>query len=561
MSGKMWNSASGLLETNFEMKKLMQIFESRYASISCMIFAFINRVIFETLYASIGMDARLQITFAKNFLEGKGMGVTKYFSTDLNHPIFDTTQHFPPGFSFAVIPFLQLFHNEYSAMFAFDIVNIFIFLFAIRMLSKNVGLPTGMSNILMLTAGCSQYAFFIIGSCTDLISLTLVLLNLSFLIKIMSRQSLLKPIAILVYGFFFFLPFFFRYMYLPVSLLFPAMIYMWGVVYKKADLKRNGLLLLIAVSFFILLMMFLSFYFSGNFLHVTKTERGIFFDQLVQYYPFIPASFVNLDFLSQLIVKLGHITYTDAFELIKLANILLFLFLLFRFIRFLILLKKQQPTRASLFIVNGSLISLCILSVLTYFSLTYKSQIWGSIQLWNYNNESRYFAFIYIFLPFVLLLCLSVYKATFKKILFKGLIFGGLFLLFLEIIHGIYYNVKIISKQKDIIEIKNHIAEVDYWQFPSMLETLAKEYPQQPILVSACNPMLLNIASQMGYKTIFDYANLNKVNLRVNKKSLLLFPLQEDDTSLMREYLQKKKPLLIKKVGNTSFYLEQINPE
>src|SRR5688572_32123692 len=84
------------------MTRLIKIGGSRFAGIFCLLFAFANRVVFSSLYSLIGVDTKLQLVHAQNLLAGKGMGVTKYFTNDLNSPIFDTQQLFPPGFSFII---------------------------------------------------------------------------------------------------------------------------------------------------------------------------------------------------------------------------------------------------------------------------------------------------------------------------------------------------------------------------------------------------------------------------------------------------------------------------
>ena len=540
------------------MKRLLYIFESKYATAFCIIFAIANRIIFATLYSTIGRDARMQITYAKNFLAGKGLGVTKYFTANLNDPVFDTTQHFPPGFSFVIIPFIKLFKNdEYSAVLAFDIVTIFFFVFAARMLARAGGLPLAFRNILTLIVGCSQYPFIMSGSSTDLVGLTIILFGITFLIKITDPGGQLKPTTLFLYSLVFFLPSFFRYMYIPVSLLFPVIIILLGVYTGNKAVRSLGLrsgLYVLSLTFFLL---FLSYKLSGNSVYVYDAGRGIFFNQLVHWYPYIPASFINLDFIAQLIARVAGISYTNVFKIFEVLNTILLAFLSFLLLRYLLSLKRIQLNKSSVLILSGTAICLCVLFVITYFSLTYKPQLYG-IYLWNYNYESRYFAFIYIFLPVMLLLCVSVYSSLLKNIIFKGIIFTGLFLLFVEVIHGVYYNVKIVKREKDVMAIKDRVA--DYKQFPEIVKELTEKYPQHELLITASDQVFLQSASQMGYKAIFDYTNLNTVSLKVSKKSLLLFPVHETDEWLMKEYLQKRKPRLLTKMAGTLFYIEEINP-
>src|SRR4029079_3995786 len=105
------------------------------------------------------------------------------------------------------------------------------------------------------------------------------------------------------------------------------------------------------------------------------------------------------------------------FIFFEIVNIIFFLFLIFQLLRWC-LFKRIQLIKSTVFIISGTAISLCILCLLAYFALTYKAQVHG-IYLWNYNYESRYFAFIYIFLPVLLLLFLSFYSSLLKNFILK----------------------------------------------------------------------------------------------------------------------------------------------
>ena len=272
---------------------------SRYATIFCIVFAIANRIIFATIYSSIGRDARVQITLAKNLLAGKGMGVTKYFTTNLDHPVFDTTQLFPPGFTLSIVPFLKLFNNEYNAVLAFDIVTLLLFIWSVRLLGKNAGLSTAINNFLTLVVGCSQYVFIMHGSSADTIALTFLLFGLSSLIKIVNKQQALRWNDAVFTSLLFFLPSFFRYMYIPVSFLFPLIILIYAIYFKNRSLRFAALQLFGGVTILVFLMLFLTYQYAGNALYVVETERGFFPGQLVHWYPYIPASFINIDFLAQ----------------------------------------------------------------------------------------------------------------------------------------------------------------------------------------------------------------------------------------------------------------------
>jgi hypothetical protein len=188
----------------------------------------------------------VQLTYAKNLMRGKGLGTIKYFTTDLNTPVFDTYQLFSPGFSLAIIPFLQLTHgDEYAAVLAFDITAAILFVISVRWLGKKGGLSPALNNIVTLIAGCSQYPFFTSYSATDVIALTFLLFSFAATISLIERKERLSFGYLLCYGLLFFLAGFFRYMYLPFTLLFPLIIVIYSLYSKNQLIKNNSIRLFI----------------------------------------------------------------------------------------------------------------------------------------------------------------------------------------------------------------------------------------------------------------------------------------------------------------------------
>lgn len=216
------------------MSRLKKILGSPFASIVCFLFAIGNRIIFSSLYSIIGRDTMVQLTYAENFMAGKGLGVTKHFITDLNHPVFDTQQLFPPGYSLSIIPFLSIFHHDhYKAVFAHDIITVVLFITAIRFVGKKIGLSITYLNMLTIVAGCSQYPFFTSGSATDAIALSFLLFALGTTIGIAVKKEPLSFLGIVWVGVLFFLPSFYRFMYMPITVLLPIQIFLTGLFSKN----------------------------------------------------------------------------------------------------------------------------------------------------------------------------------------------------------------------------------------------------------------------------------------------------------------------------------------
>ena len=539
------------------MKRLLQICQSKYATAFCIIFAIANRIVFTTLYSTIGRDTKVQLTYAENLLAGKGMGVIKYFTTNLNDPVFDTYWFFPPGFSFSIIPFLKLFHgHEYSAVLAFDILAAILFIIAVGFLGKKAGLPSSINNIILIISGCSQYPFFTSSSSTDVISLSLVLFALAAMIGITTRKKELSLPRVIAYGFLFFLPAFFRYMYLPLTMLLPLLIIFAGILNKNRQLKVDGIRLTITSAILLVLLFIFTVSYSGSAIHIYNTGRGVFFDQVIRWYPFLPASFINLDFAAQQVEKISGVGYSNVIFYLEIINATFFLFLFFLLVRHVSGYKKKPTlSQPSVFITTGSIISFIIIIMLGYLSLTYKAQDWG-VYKWTYSYDVRYFAFIYIFIPLLFFTVLQFYAVYVKNAGIRLFIFLALFCFAVEVLHGIYYNAKILIHHDSLGIIRDR--DKDYRTFPAILLDLKTKNPDQEIIVCAPDQFYLHTASAMGFKAIFDYVNLNKLTLKIPAKSILLVPVHQQDAWIMKEYVEKKKPTIIATIAGTNFYVEEL---
>ena len=540
------------------MKWLIKILNNRTATILCLLFAILNRIIFCLFYTTISRDTRVQLTYAENLINGKGMGVTKYFTTDLVTPVFDTYQLFPPGYSLSIAPFLWITgNNEQTSVLTFEIISAVLFIVSVCYLTFRIGLSSWLTNIMILFAGCSQYPFFLSSSPTDVISLSLVLFGIGASIGIIKAEKMLTILQLLCYGILFTIPSFYRYMYIPVSIIFPIIIIYSGIVFPNKVVRNNGIKLLLITTGLILLFLSFSFISSGNAMHIYNTERGIYPDQVIRWYPFIPASFINLDFAIQQISIITGIAYSTIMFMAEILNgllLVLFLFLLFRFLFFKS--KSKISLQGFIFITSGSAISLSILLMLAYLSLTYEKQDWGEFS-WTYSYDIRYFAFIYVFIPLLLFYFINKLKTLKKNSFFIASIIA-LLLLSTEAMHGFYFNMKIILKSSSLNRLKNR--DQDYKSFPLVLERIHKSYPDRLIYVCGPDQYYSHTASVMGYRALFDYKNLGNTTLYPPEKSILLVPVHSQDAWIMKDYVEKNHPEIVDSVSGTVFYLQELLP-
>ena len=536
-----------------------KILGSRFAGVFCFLFAIANRIIFASLYSLIGVDTKLQLVYAKNFMTGKGLGATKYFTNDLNTPVFDTHQLFPPGFSFAIIPFLKLFGgDEYKAVFVFDILVAILFILAVRLLANRAGLPNALNNIAVLIAGCSQYFFFMSWSSTDAVGVCLLLWALVATITIIYKKENIGVLKALIIGLLFCSPFFFRYMYLPIALLLPVLILLAAFVLKNKTLKSVGLKIFATTASLLLLYFALSVSFAGNALYITNVGRGVFVDQLAECYPFLPASLINIDFAAQLVQTVSGIDYSQTIFFLQIINPVLLILLIYFLARYILIHRMDLVfSEHSLFIVVGSFISFTIILLLSWLTVTYKELSWGFYN-WTHVQDPRYYAFIYVFVPLLVFVCMYNYRSSFKGWIVRFFVFAALCCFAIETLHGIYYNIKILGAHKDLEYIRD--ADEGFRTFPAIIIDIKKQYPDREVIVCSPDQFYLHTASQLGYKAVFDYDNFLQTGLKVPVKSILVMPIQSRDLTIINKYLEEKKPNLFFAIAGTSFYVQEINP-
>lgn len=544
------------------MNMVTRILGSRTFGIICFLFAIANRVIFTSVYSLIGLDTKLQLTYAQNIIDGKGIGLTKYFTNNLSTPVFDTQQEFPQGFSIFIVPFLKIFgRNEYRAVMAYDIVIAICFVILVRIAGKKVGLIPFYNNILTLVAGSVQFIFFMSWTSTEAVAVCLLLFSMIQTISLFNKK---KPVSLLrcaAYGFLFFLPFFFRYLYLPVTIFFPFFIFFSGVIIKNSRIKISGLKIMFFSFLFLALHFSLSILLAGNALYSGNTDHGFFINQVLYCYPFLPASIINLDFAAQLIYLILKVDHGSLFFWLTILNPFLLVLLLYLFFNYV---RKNKisllHSNYSIFIVMGSLVCIIILLALFILTFFYKGQLLGSgSNLWVYISEPRYFSYLYIFILFLLFICLQYFRTNFKHQYIRFSFFLILCILAIEVSHGIYYNIKTLITNTGFKHVRN--SDRNYNSFPSILNEIKARNSGREIIISSPNKYYLYFSSQLGYTTIFDFSNILQKGLTVSSKSLLVIPIQSQEINLVKEYIEKRNTSLIFAADGTYFYIQEINPQ
>ena len=199
------------------MNKLAAFFSRRSVGLFIIFFTALHRIINVLFVSYYGRDKLFLVMQSKSFLEGKGLSVPQYFTSDTVNPAYDFTPLWPPGYPILLAPFLKLFnYNIYWATTTLDIIVCIALILVIRKICGQIGFSNAVTNIMTLIVGCFEYTFINESLPTDTISLVIFLLGFSLVLRLVVHQSF-SIAQILAVSFVLFLPCIFRYNYPAVT--------------------------------------------------------------------------------------------------------------------------------------------------------------------------------------------------------------------------------------------------------------------------------------------------------------------------------------------------------
>ena len=543
------------------MNKIIAFFSNRYISILVIAIAVVTRIINIFFVSFYGRDKMILVLQSKSLLNGKGLGVPQYLTSDTITPIYDYTPFWPPGYPILLAPFLKIFNYDiYWATTTLDIIAALSLIFIIRKICKQIGFSVAAINIMTVIAGCFEYTFINESLPTDTISVVLFLVGLSLLIKTSTTDKFSLK-SILVTSWFLFFPCIFRYSYPAISI--AAIFGLLFIAFIKKDLllKKKGGWLLVFTSFFIILFLFLIKLNTGQVAYAAPTQRGLYPENLIHWFPFIPSAFINIAFLTSQAIHLTNIPFKSSMQGLEVINVLVAFTLVIFFIAVVCKKKTHQNLSSlSLFFLLGGFACLGLFALLGYMSFTYKEQT-GGFNNWNYIYEPRYFAFIVLFLQIGLIAWLFTRQPTgIVKNLFTKIIAAiCLFALFVEISHNIYFHSKValnFKKYKSAV-----FREQDYSYFISLINEIGDKYPGYEIWSGAPGDNFFQyLATYHGYIGIAD-PNSFKTNVPlVKQKTIVILMLYDQQRAEYENFLAISKVQLLKKAGYSNFYLVELTP-
>ena len=535
-------------------------FNSKNALYICLVFAIINRSIMVTHYSQfVSHDEKAQLTSAYNLLHGHGLSTTKYYTTDTDIPKYDKSQPWPPGYSLVMAIFLPIFNNdEFLATTVFDILVGIAFILLIFKICRALKLSYALTNLFILIAGCFQYYIFLVSFPTDHISLVLLLWSLAVCIHLFrddNRRT--SSVYITFASILFALPSFFRYMYIPISILIPVLFTLFAAFHRKKVLFNKGILLILGTTILLSLMIIFLKQYSDHSVHIPQTETGFFPEQLTSWYPYVPASFINIDFFSSTIRKLLNINYSTVIEILRYLNILgAFYILIICYELFFKSKSYQQRMEVVLFLFIGFIVSLSIIFILAYLILTNRPQF-----SFNYHLDGRYFAFPVIFIQFLVFILAANKNLVSWHRFNRWIVTVLLIILSIESIHGVISNMKIIAYGDQLHNPYPTNKNLNYRPLINIFNGIHSKYPDRQLLITSPNNYYMNAASTLGYKGIYDFENIDQSDPAVTKKSLLVIIIHDEEIEPMQKYILEKRPTRLTSIFGQNFYLHPIDPE
>src|SRR4026207_363110 len=131
------------------MNTINKFFSSKQISWIVITMAVLSRII-NVLFVSEGGRDKIYLALqTRNFLDGKGLSISKYFSSAIETPVYDFTPMWPPGYPILLAPFLKIFnYNVYLATTALDIFSCVLFIFLVRRIAFDLKFPLAAVNII-----------------------------------------------------------------------------------------------------------------------------------------------------------------------------------------------------------------------------------------------------------------------------------------------------------------------------------------------------------------------------------------------------------------------------
>ena len=521
----------------------------RKVGLAILLLAFLSRMLIQLYFFRTGVDRSLQILASKNFLQGQGLSVGQVFPEDLSREVFAPIVGWPPGYPLFISIIGAVTGNITIAAIIFDLISICILIYFARKILQLSGCSNFLVNCFTIVTGFFLYGFCQVSS-PDMSAVAFILWALYLTLTYLKNNS--EPSYTLLISLINFIPGFLRYMFIPIAFVIPLYLLLTGYVTRDRKIKKGGMLSLTITSLLVTALLLFQSTTTGSATFINTSGKGFFPGNLLEFYPVIIGAFANLNFIYSFLTNAGF-NYGAFHIVVFISNCILLLTLVFYFIRTFLTNISRPLTTVQHFIFTGGAISLLITILLIAFSLHYKALIRPNDN-WTFVQESRYMAFITMFLQMIAFICLFRNGVWRKNVVLKLTAYIIAFLLIFETLHGIYFTGKILMSDKTYFHPdKNYMLQKE---FIEDFVKVNKENSRQLVFTSD-EKTYLNIAALHGASVLYNFDSSKK--LSSSRAFDLIIVIKNGQQLNYGTYLEHDSTRQIRNIGNISFYQYKSN--
>ena len=459
----------------------------------------------QQVLGNFDFDNSFALAAAKNISEGHGYSIKTAFAEDLSQFYYDPLNRWPPGYSWLLVGTHWLLNTDWiHASYILNALGLSLLVLVVRKLLVQLEFQKWIVNVAVLFYGF-QYHPFHFSYFADIFGLLLFLVGLVFMIKGVKTDQHIVLFSILS-AFFTGASAFMKYLYIPLSIVPPVSLFIYGYLVKKRYLRSAAIKCLLFTFLMIGSVLLFQFYNSGHSVYINPSKTGFYPDQLIRISPVVPLGFLNLTFINVQVSRLLHISFENLNIFWKLIN-LICVGWLFQ-ISYKLIRKKNFRTSdfRGFYAINVLLTTLVLFTMLIVLSVVKSKHYADTFFEWVYGQELRYYCvFIIFILQFALFLFLKqnyFFNKT-GRIIFR-MVAG--FILIVEITHGTYFCIKKILIEKEYgMAIRS-----DQYLFKSMELTDREMKNNKNTVICSNNYAIANMCSLLSVPIYCEIGKLQK---------------------------------------------------
>lgn len=500
-------------------------------------------------------DMTFQILAAQNLYYGDGLTISKINPNDLSDVIYNPMIEWPPGFSLLFIPFYFFFCENYlGAALCLSILFSSILIFSTYSILKSFAVSNFYISLFLVLTGFHLYYFYL-KPCTDAVAISCLMVSIYVAFNQVKAKSASSWKTLFV-SFLLLLSASIKYMYVPIIFCFPLLYFLWGYNRRRTELMTQAMILLVVISTFLFLFFIDQKHSTGSIGYIKEDTRGLFFDNLKAFHPFLITSFIKPEsvfILSRQILALP-VLY-KLFQIFQLIFLFAIALAIFKYKKFLFAHLNWR-----LVLILFFLITFCLCGLLVFLSVFVGPEALDNNEYWTYVEEPRYFGLIQVFVHVIFFVLISRQAFSSFKC-FKVVKTVGLIFLFLEMFRGVFFSYN------RIIEINT---EEYGWQSEMKFQncvnsTIAitnyKETKALTILVGSSDWMTLRAALKTRLPILDSVAMLSTSSKLITSKPVkLIAVIRNEHCSQFYNFINSPATIQLNTCYGFTIYSHLVNP-